>query len=285
MTRRNLLQLATAGLSGCATSPSKTSKVEAGPFSVVLPEEWSRSALVERVPIQPLYTPDSWNEYQRDHTYSSKPGYINRPQHWAVRIPAAGLRGERFDSNTAGDDETAPQILIHKANEWGLALTDGIHETTPASSVVSRLRHELESWEREDLLHGSPAFMDASLTFVCLKQRMAFQGGHGIRMVAQWTFEPELIRRGLLHYLFLGMSDDNTCQIIATFPLDVEGLPSEQAREHLGHSTRDYAQFTRNLDAYEAEAKRWLEARASQFTPSLHTLDAMMSSLVAPHWS
>lgn len=285
MTRRTLLQLATASLGGCATSPSKATKVEAGPFSVAMPGDWSRDAIIEKVPIQPLYTSESWAEYQRDNRCCMKPGYSNRPQHWAVRIPAAGLRGKRIDPKTAGDHKTAPQILIHKANEWGLAFTDGIHAETPASSFVRRLRQELESWETEDLLHGSPAFVDASITFVCLKQRIAFQGGHGIRMVAQWTFEPELIRRGELHYLFLGLSDDNTCQIIATFPLDVVGLPSEKAKEHLGHSTSDYAQFSRDLDAYEAEAKGWLEARASQFTPSLHTLDAMMSSLVAPHWS
>ncbi len=285
MTRRKILQLATAGLGGCATSPSPTTRLEAGPFSVAIPEKWSRSTIIEKVPIQPLYTPKSWAEYQRDGIYRLKPGYNNRPQHWAIRIPAAGLRGEQFDPKTAGDNETAPQILIHKTDEWGFVLSDGIHSETPISSVGRKLRLDMESWERKDLLHGSPAFMDASLTFVCLKQRIDFQGGRGIRMVAQWTIEPELIRRGQMHYLFLGMSDDNTCQIIATFPLNMDGLPSEKTKEHLGHSIEDYSQFSRNLDAYEADAKLWLELRASQFTPSLQTLDATMSSLIAAHWS
>jgi hypothetical protein len=277
--------MTTVGLSGCFTSPLKITKLEAGPFSVSLPLEWSRSAIIEKVPIQPVYTPQYWTAYQNDRTYALKPGYNCRPQHWAIRIPAVRLRGEQFDPNEAGDDATAPQILIHKANEWGLAFSDGIHSEFPTSRVVRKLRRDMESWEREDLAHGSPAFMDASLTFVCLKQRIAFQGGHGIRMVAQWTVEPDLVQRGALHYLFLGMSDDDTCQIIATFPLDVDGLPSDKSKKHLGRSIDNYAELTQNMDAYEADAKSWLETRASQFTPSLQKLDAMMSSLFALHWS
>ncbi len=251
-----------------------------------MPWEWSRTAITEKVPLQPLYSSKSWAQFQSNKMYQMKPGYNNRPEHWAVRIPEAKLAGQQFDPKTAGDNETAPQILIHKADEWGLAFTDGIHGEKPAADVLLGLRKQLEAWQIKDLPHGSPAFTDASLTFICLKERVNFNGGHGVRMIAQWTIEPELVLRGHLHYLFLGLSDDNTCQIIATFPVDVNGLPPEHGvAEHLGRSTNRYKELSREMDAYETDTKRWIIDRAGQLTPSLQTLDAMINSLIATHWS
>lgn len=133
--------------------------------------------------------------------------------------------------------------------------------------------------------HLSPGYMDGSLTFMCLKRRIEFTGGHGVRLLAQWTIEPDLMRLGGLHYLFLGMSDDNSCQIIATFPLSLSGLPTSDDKKHLGRSTEKYADLTQSFNRYEADAKRWLEDHVLEINPSLQTLDAMMQSLVASHWA
>lgn len=275
-----------AGFAGC-TSKSRATQtvVNAGPFAVAIPTEWRRTAIIEKVPIQPLYSREAWKAYQENPRCRLKPAYICRPQHWAVRLPAALPKGVRFDQQNVGDDSTAPQILFHKAGEWAVAFTDGVHEEKKAAELLRSMRKEMDQSLTHDDPHLSPGFMDASLTFMCLKRRIDFTGGHGVRLVAQWIIEPELMRLGELHYLFLGMSDDNSCQIIATFPLGLPGLPTHDDKGHLGRSTENYADLSKSFDRYEADAKQWLEDHAQEINPSIQTLDAMMQSLVASHWA
>lgn len=213
-----------------------------------------------------------------------KPGYSCRPQHWAIRIPAALPEGVEFDLKNAGGDPTAPQILIHKADEWKVTPTDGEHMDPSNEGQLGSMREKMDAALTRDDPHLSPAYMDASLEFMCLKRRIDFTGGHGIRLVAQWTIESELMRQGQLHYLFLGMSDDNSCQIIATFPVSLPGLPKPADSEHLGRNTKDYAKFSKDYDAYIEDEKKWLTQHLDEITPSIRSLDAMMQSLVASHW-
>ena len=285
MTRRNWLHISTLALAGSLRAQTASTAINAGSFLVTVPDGWAETAIIQKVPLAPLYSKEDWKAYQADKTNILKPAYGNRPQHWAIRLPRARLQGKAFDAKTAGDDETAPQILIHKADEWGLAMTDGVHEEISAEKVVRKLREEQDQWRTKDLPHGSPAFLDAELHFICLKKPLKFQGGEGIRMVAQWTIEADVIRRGRLHYLFLGMSADNTCQIIATFPLDLAGLPAETGdAEHLGRSTKRDEELTKGFDRYEGDAKKWLESRAVGLTPSLESLDEIVQSMVVRRW-
>lgn len=286
MRRRIFLQLGMTGFAGCASkSQAAQTVVNAGPFSVAIPAEWRRTAIIEKVPIQPLYNRDAWAAFRENKRFRLKPGYGCRPQHWALRFPSALPKGVRFDPQNAGDDSTAPQILIHKASEWAVAFTNGEHEETKAAEWLRSMRKDMDQSLTHDDPHLSPGFMDASLTFMCLKRRIDFTGGHGVRMLAQWTIEPELMRLGELHYLFLGMSDDSSCQIIATFPLGLPGLPTDDDKSHLGRSTENYADLSKSFARYEADAKQWLEDHVQEINPSLQTLDAMIQSLVAAHWA
>lgn len=287
MKRRHFIHLGAASLAACGHSRAADetdTASKAGPFTITIPEKWRATALVEKKPISPVYDAEAWEAYQKERLYVMKPSYGNRPQHWALRIPAALPEGIIFDKKNADDDATAPQILIHKADEWAVAFTDGKAQEKPLAEVIRSLRGKMDAALKDDDRDLSPAFMDASLTFQCLKRRIDFKGGHGIRLVAQWSIEPNIMRRGDLHYLFLGMSDDNSCQIIATFPLDLPGLPGDGDKDHLGHSTANYEKFTEGYDGYATEAKKWLEKHATEITPSLATLDTMMESLVAKTW-
>jgi hypothetical protein len=287
MKRRTWLQLSAALLAGCKKSTqSPGATIKAGPFSVAVPSDWAKSAIIEKIPIRPVYGTEDWAAFRADPAYALKPEYGNRPQHWALRFPAAAVPGQPFDAAEAGDDPVAPQILIHKADEWEVAFADGAHEEHPRAETINGLRLELEAGRAEDAEVQSPAFMDASLDFVALKKELAFGGGAGIRLVGQWTWEPDLIRRGRLHYLFIGLSDDGTCQIIATFPLDHAELPSEAVDvEHLGYSVDRYEELGRGIAAYRSEAKEWIRQRADSFSPSLEALDGIIQSLNAGGWS
>ncbi|GAA5120454.1 hypothetical protein JIN84_05620 [Luteolibacter yonseiensis] len=279
------MQLGMAGLAGCRTAVKQSSTVlRAGPFAVTVPVDWSRDAIIAKIPINPLHTPENWKLYQENEQYALKPGYSCRPGHWAIRLPAALPGGVPRSGEDPGDDPTAPQILIHKADEWRLTLTDGKHEESTVAETLRALREKMETAMDHEDPHLSPGYMDASMEFTCLKRRIGFTGGHGIRMVTQWTIEPDLMISGRLHYLFLGMSDDDSCQIIATFPLNLPGLPTEEKRSHLGRSTANYQDFSNTYDQYTSDAKKWLEQNAGNITPSLQTLDQMLESLVVRRW-
>ena len=284
MNRRYFIQIGLTGLAGCNKSGQASEvSMKAGPFSVSVPEKWSKTAIVEKVPIQPLYSPQYWEDFQKDAHNILKPGYDCRPQHWALRFPAALPQGIQFDRTYAGDDPTAPQILIHKADEWGVAYTDGKHEDVKVTDVLHRLRKNMD----EAMIDGNPIRSPAitgSQTFDCLKRRVDFTGGHGFRLATQWGIEPNLMRLGTLHYLFLGMSDDNSCQIIASFPINLPGLPNAEDENHLGHSTVNYEEFSRSFPEYVEDAEKWLQAKEHEITPSILTLDRVIQSLVASHW-
>ena len=257
---------------------------KAGPFTVKIPEKWAQGVIVEKIPLKPLYTTEEWKDYQKDPQLILKPHYGCRPEHWAIRIPAALPKGFKVDLSEAGDDPTAPQILIHKASEWTLVHTDGKHEEKPAPQLLRQMRADIDAALTGEDKNLSPAFMDAALTFQCLRKRVDFGGGFGIRMLCQWTIEPELMRKQELHYLFVGLSDDHTCQIIATFPIDLPGLPGEgPEEEHLGKSSSREG-FTADFDGYEAAATKWLEEHQAEITPGLAELDAMIASITAKTW-
>jgi hypothetical protein len=274
--------------------------LRAGDFSVTVPEQWKATAVIEKVPMKPLYTEAEWKGHQEDPQPERqrreeaditmarliyKPSYDNRPEHWALRFPAAAPEGIPADLEDAGNDPTAPQILIHRASEWPAAHTDGKHPDPKTKSSPKELRERMDAVLKKDDWHLSPAFMDASLTFMCLKRPLEFDGGRGVRMLAQWTVERDLLRKGQLHYLFLGMSNDDSCQIIATFPVVLPGLPDEETKEHLGRSLQKYEDFTRDFDAYSTEATKWLGQHSNAIASRLDQLDAVMKSLVARRWT
>lgn len=291
MNRRSHLALLAGSLAGTAfRSPAQTpadslTNVSAGSFHVSAPQSWAAGAIVEKVASLPLYSAEAWQKLQENPLCQLKPFYGNRPEHWAIRFPALALKGEMFNAKEAGADPTAPQILIHQNGGWASIMKNGEHNANATARSQAELRSALTALGQSAEGDITPAYMDASLTFTCLKKKLNFKGGHGYRVVTQWTIEPELVRRGSLHYLFVGLSDDDTCQIIATFPLDMPELPSAGIEaEHLGYSAKRYADLTRDMSAYSAKAASWLESRASNFTPSLDSLDQLMESLSAETW-
>lgn len=288
MKRRNWLQLSAGAVLGSAQLPLRADTalvpLSAGPFSVKVPAEWAKTALTEKVPLLPLYTTEEWQAVKKDASLQKKPAYLIRPQHWALRFPAVLPAGTDYDPQVAGDDAEAPQILIHKAAEWAVAFTNGEESTTEPGALLQKLRQQIEGELTGEEASFSPAYMDATLSFTCLKKKLNFTGGHGVRLLAQWTIEADLLRQGGLHYLFVGMSKDSSCQILATFPLTLPGLPGPNGTTHLGRSTEPHEALTKNFQTYENDARKWLAEHVGEITPKLETLDEVISSLVVRTW-
>lgn len=278
------LSLATCGLHA-QSAASDGQIILAGPFKVTAPLNWAATAYAEKIAAKPLYSEAAWKSFQQDPRYALKPGYATRPEHWAIRFPALILKGTTFDKKLAGDDETAPQILIHQTDGWASILDNEVPNAKNAAETRRQLRKHLTAMETGIPYSISPAFVDGGLSFLSLKKKLIFKGGHGYRMICQWDYEANLVRRGKLHYLFVGLSDDDSCQIIATFPLDGPHLPSEAPdAEHLGYSTKRYEELERNLQAYGTAAKKWIQEHEKDFTPSLEELDHLIESLTADTW-
>lgn len=266
-------------------APQESESITAGPFRVAASKTFAKGAVVEKVALAPLYSAEAWAAKERDPMMVLKPGYENRPQHWAIRLPNAAPAWYKADLKAAGENPTAPQILIHKADEWSSVFADGKVDTAAAAKFVVKMRRDLALWLKQPMKRISPGYMDASTDFDCLKKEIHFEGGSGVRGIVQWNIEPAIARQGQLHYLFIGLSDDESCQIIATFPLDLPGLPdAAQEAMHLGYSTKDYSRLSSEFETYEDAVKKWLIANANQFTPKLEELDAMMAGLVVKHW-
>lgn len=279
-----LNQAITVPLPAQTTTPD-VKTLSAGPFSLKAPPQWADSILVEKVPANPLYSAAAWKSFNEDSRYTLKPCYANRPQHWAIRFPKLVLKGEIFDKQNAGDDPMAPQIFIHQTDGWSSILENGAFDTKQAATTRTQLRESLTAFEGGLPNRLTPAFVDGGLNFISLKKKLQFKGGHGYRFITQWAIEPDLARRGGLHYLFVGLSDDDSCQIIATFPVDAPGLPSSTAEEeHLGYSAQRYEELSKNFPDYHAAAVAWLEKHEKDFTPSLDALDQLIKSLSAETW-
>lgn len=288
MNRRSLLLSLSAGLAACGKKKvySSTEVLTAGPFKVGCPRPWHEGAIIEQVPTRPVYNEDAWRAYKENSSFALKPAYSNRPEHWAIRFPKLATANAPFVAAEAGDSEIAPQILIHQAEGWAGIMQNGEADETARKQLASSLRGELKDLLKKDDALKTPAFLDASFNFLCLKQPLAFKTGWGVRVVGQWTIEPSLMSNTGLHYLFMGVCDDNTCHIIATFPLEVPGLPggADLTATHLGFSTKNYEELSKKFDDYEKKACEWLKSQEAKITPKLKDLDALIESLEVETW-
>lgn len=152
--RRHWIQLAATALCGCKKRQdppveTSTGKEEQCPFTFEIPPEWIASSRIEKVPARPVYTPKELEELRRaerngDVPAIYKPGYFNRPQHWAIRLPAATPAGIPINLEDPDDDPTAAQILIHKADEWGAIMGDGIRDQQKTPEFIRTFRQKMD---------------------------------------------------------------------------------------------------------------------------------------------
>ncbi len=280
--RRILSCVGLLWLIGGLQAQESTIKITAGPFLLEAPKAWADSIKVEEVSSAPLYSEADWEAYQRDSSNRLKPSYDNRPQHWAVHFPALALPGTSWDPAEKGP--TAPQVLIHRSEDWASVFGVGRHTPDEARQKLSELRAQQTAMDKGDFSQSGPAFVDGDFSFVSLPKKLRFNGGQGYRLVGQYLMEPDILRRGSLHYVFIGLSDDSTCQVIATFPLDAPGLPKLDAEEHLGRSVKTFETQSSDFPAYTDDAVTWLTRHEKKFTPSLEALDRVIESLSAATW-
>jgi hypothetical protein len=288
LTRRQWLLStpAFAGANALRAESIQPQLIKAGPFSIQCPAGWAESVVAEKVPTNPLYTHEQWLAFKANPANQLKPSYPNRPEHWAIRFPKLATSDtvplSRFNGSV-----NAPQVFIHHTIDWA-----GILDTRNASESNRRdginvLRAEFEKMLSQPKSFRVPLLvLEGAFEFVSLQRILKFSGGQGVRMVTQCDIEATLLCRERFQYLFVGMSDDDSCYIVASFPLKLEELPSgrDENAKHIGFDLTDYDHLLRNFEKYQTQAVQWLAQREDLIEPKLTALDTMIESLRAVTW-
>jgi hypothetical protein len=287
LTRRQWL-LSTPALAGVTAFHAEAAEqrlIKAGPFSIQCPAEWAEGIVVEKVPCKPLFTHEQWLAFKANPANNLKAGYHNRPEHWAIRFPRLAT-SDTIPKADYGYSPTAPQILIHETSGWAGIFETGSPTEAGRRAKTIELRKEIDAAMEGRLDFHSPLISDGAVDFCACRRVLSFNEGRGVRMLGQWCFEATLLTDPGLHYLFEGMSADDSCYVVATFPLKLKGLTSgnDDDASHLGYSLKDYPRLEKEFENYSSLAVKWLEERQEQIQPKLADLDAMMESLRAVTW-
>ncbi|MCI0730188.1 MAG: hypothetical protein L0332_26180, partial [Chloroflexi bacterium] len=115
---------------------------------------------------------------------------------------------------------------------------------------------------------------NSSQGFQAQTSYLEFQNGAGVRYITQYAQEPRPV--SIFFYTFQGLTADGQYYVSARLPVSTEALP-EISEEEFGQLFQDPDQ----LLAYLEENKALLGGlAASDFSPDLAALDAMMASLL-----
>jgi hypothetical protein len=109
---------------------------------------------------------------------------------------------------------------------------------------------------------------------------LTFQGGEGVRYLAQHGQGPAPINNQELFYTFQGLTDDGSHYVAAILPVTDASLPDNV--EDLSES--EWQALVENFAPYIQDVTEALEAQPDEsFTPSLADLDAMVQTVsIAP---
>lgn len=259
-----------------ATADDKPAKFQFESLTLNVPESWLKHADPKVIPAAPLYNAEDTARLKADPKADLKPDYTNMPEHIAVgfgKLPF--YKGKDF--------EFAPEITTHSVDAYSRIFDP---EQKPSPSLLSNVALIRKLSEKSgDYKSGSPLpfvpFIDASQQVTIGFKPLSFTNGKGFRFVTQYGFEAGLINQSQLVYIFQGITDDGKTYVLATFPVSLKGLPKADDKKHLGFDTSNYADFELKQKEYFQKASEWLIKNADQMTPSLATLDVVMSSISA----
>jgi hypothetical protein len=257
-----------------AKAEDKLSKLQFGTLSLDVPASWLKHADARVVPAAPLYDAKSSAALKANPQENLKPEYPVMPEHTSVGFGTLPFYSGR-------NYEFSPEIMTHPVDAF-TRIFDPENKPSPDVIAEFQLIKKL-SGEANDQPTAKPLpfipFLDASQQVTVSFKRLSFANGKGFRFVTQYGFEAGLINESQLVYIFQGITTDGKTYVLATFPVSLKGLPKADEKKHLGFDTSQDAESESKQDGYYKKASEWLIKNADQMTPSLETLDAVMSSI------
>lgn len=272
---KNLLVLSLAFLPLLsATAGDTLSKFQFESLTLELPANWLKHAEAKVVPAAPLYSPEDAAILKANPLVVLKPEYPVMPEHISVGFGTSPFY-------TGKSHEFTPEIMTHSVDAY-LRIFDPEQKPSPEVraefDLIKSLSEKPASYQPGKPLPFVP-FIDASQNVTVGFKPLAFANGKGFRFVTQYDIEKALLNENQLVYIFQGITDDGKIYVLATFPIGLEGLPRADEKKHLGFDISRYAEFESKQKEYQQKASEWLIKHADQMTPSLETLDAIMSSI------
>ncbi|MEZ4864940.1 MAG: hypothetical protein R3C14_26740 [Caldilineaceae bacterium] len=191
------------------------------------------------------------------------PAFALAPEH--IHIELVGFTGEEAPRFPA-------QLNVYPVGAYEAL---GAEPVKPAINLLHSLLRDRPALNVQENLPYLP-LVNAAQIMRAAAQYLAFDGGAGIRYLTVFRQGAYPISNEDLLYTFQGLTDDNRYYVSATFPISATILPDTIAPRSVGQ-TFDPAQ---NIAEVTAALNSLAPAR---FTPDLHALDDLISSLtVAP---
>jgi hypothetical protein len=121
-------------------------------------------------------------------------------------------------------------------------------------------------------------WMDASSPIHSHVKYVPFKNGSGVRFLATYQIEPEVISNDGLIYSMQGLSADGKFYVSAMIPVSTKSLP---AKSDLATWSKDkYDAFSKNFASYSKKEQAKLDkVSESAFTPTLAQLDELVGSI------
>lgn len=166
-----------------------------------------------------------------------------------------------------------PQVRIYPVNRFSELLPD----------VVPRRVSDLESlissgtWSSGELPFLPPLPMIQ--TFFSHATVISFNGGQGVRFIADYNESRHPMSNRTIFYTFQGLTNEGMYWVAVTLPISSPSLPADADFNTLpeGYTIESWSQ---NYSSYVSDVKDVLEARApDSFFPTINSLDSLIRSI------
>lgn len=217
--------------------------VSFGGISFIIPDGLATGASGEIVPVSNDPQAPEWDRY---------PAY-----------PEITLTGYQL-----ADTFHNPQITVYSVAEYE-ALNPGIAQVvTKLQALIADPTQDFPS------LPMLPVWNAAQMLHVQVVP-VSFEGGRGVRYLAEYGQDVHPINNQGIFYTFQGLTDDGKYYVAVILPVSHPTLPADA-----NLSGAEYDAFAQNFEAYLQDLTVALNAEASDsFSPSLLTLDALVQTL------
>lgn len=166
-----------------------------------------------------------------------------------------------------------PQVRIYPVKRFGELLPD----------VIARRVSDLEmfisssTWSSGELPFLPPLPM--LQTFFSHETVLSFNGGKGVRFIADYNESSHPISNRTLFYTFQGLTDGGMYWVAVTLPISSPTLPADADFRTLpeGYTNENWFQ---NYSSYVSDVKDALDAQApGSFSPTIDSLDSLVRSI------
>ncbi len=173
-----------------------------------------------------------------------------------------------------------PQLFVYPADEYAAQNQSANESITRVNAILANPA----SAANQNALPRVP-FFSAGQVLAVQPRIIHFQGGSGVRFIAQYAQDISPINNGGLFYHFEGLSSDDRYYIVGVLPVNLPFLannnnPDQTVPDGGIPFPASPAPSTSYADYYRRVSDLIGAAPGSQFNPSLDVLDAMMQSIV-----